>query len=226
VIKVQDDDLRKLYREGKWKGISMGGRGQTEVVKAKEQEETISMNMLAKVFKALGFSAQGQDLEANNQETQEEEMRTEDVQKIVNGAIEENNKTLLGSIEKIVKGEDDVSSSPKVEFEGDINNPADLEKHKAKLMAAEVDMTDPEQVEKLLKQLKGDSGANEELEKANKALKEAQDNVARLEKKSNQSSNSHNSEPAEESDDDIIKEMVGMLNGRQSYRTQNRKGHN
>jgi hypothetical protein len=51
VIKLDDPELRKLYRDGKWQGVSMGGTGEFEVEKADSQSAAV----LQRLARLLGL---------------------------------------------------------------------------------------------------------------------------------------------------------------------------
>lgn len=54
VVKVNDEDLREKYRSGQWSGVSMGGRGDLHIEKARAPRSTKQLlNLLAQ---AMGLS--------------------------------------------------------------------------------------------------------------------------------------------------------------------------
>lgn len=50
LIKIEDADLRKLYREGQWAGVSMFGTAQVEHVESKKEDENWLLDSLKKFF--------------------------------------------------------------------------------------------------------------------------------------------------------------------------------
>src|SRR5690606_3383333 len=77
IIKIEDEELRRLYREGQWNGVSMGGVGEVE-----EEKEGI----LKEILKALGL--------ANNRNNGDQDMTAEELAK----ALEKNNESLTKAL--------------------------------------------------------------------------------------------------------------------------------
>jgi hypothetical protein len=86
LVKIDNLDLRKQYREGGWNGVSMAGKAQVEVEKMDDDT-----GLLRKVFKALGLTQEP------SQETPE--MTEADLKK----ALAENNDALAAKIAEAVK---------------------------------------------------------------------------------------------------------------------------
>jgi len=142
VLKIENEDLRKAYREGAWNGVSMGGRA--EVV-----NETV----------AEKFTSFLTAREPENQPPQEETfMKDEDLKKlttaIVGGLTEVLTKAGVIKIEE-PKAAEPVKKSDELEFEGDPLSKEDVAKHLEKLrrrdMLNKIDFNDVDSLEALLK---------------------------------------------------------------------------
>lgn len=203
VVKIESEELRKLYREGKWAGVSMGGRANYELIQ-KEEDETSLIKSLLKILKINS----GQDAQ---EEEPEETMKDEDIEKIA--------KTVATSVGEVLKqngkgqGDEQDPEPNAVKFEGDPTNAADVKKHQDKLLKAKalksVDWSDPEAVGKYLAGLgepatksDDDNGGNAELEEAKKSLEESQARVDELIAKSNQNPGAGKGKEVEKSEED------------------------
>lgn len=154
VLKINNEDLRKQYREGNWNGVSMYGKAQTEEVQ-KEDDETL----VTRVLKALGLEdlmskAKKVDINPKQEEIQmDKEELVEVLAESQRSLVSELVKALKPSESKVVK-EDDKGEDG---YTGDPTDKAAIAKHlqglKAKKAAAEVDWNDSESVEKYLETL-------------------------------------------------------------------------
>lgn len=157
VVKIDDADLRKKYREGEWGGVSMGGRAM--FAPAETSEPSSEAGALLKFFKSLiGASPESHSPSIPPQD-KDMPLSDEDVSKIV--------KALKASdIEAPKAPEPEAPKAPEapkieVEFEGDADNPEDVAAHievlkTAKLKAA-VDWNDAESVMKYHKAISGEA---------------------------------------------------------------------
>lgn len=67
VIKIDDPELRKLYADGEWQGVSMGGRAAREIVK-EEDTESILRRVLKSFFRNDSQSETSQEIEMTPEE--------------------------------------------------------------------------------------------------------------------------------------------------------------
>jgi len=194
VIKVDDPDLRRLYREGHWNGVSMFGPAIVEPI-SKSAEPFA--DALAKRLAA-----------GHNNSSKEDDMDIKELE----AALAKSNETLLAGLVKALKPEEKPATEQKptlvkVEFEGDPTNVEDIAKHEAKLAAARVDWNDPKSVaayrtaieksqasNKPAGENKGNEGKSAELVKAEAELAKAQAEIARIQKGSNQGTGGDNAD--------------------------------
>lgn len=202
VIKINDPELRRLYREGEWGGVSMAG--QAEVVTQKEDD---APGWFTKALHALGLKATRE--EAVDMEKQE----LLDVLKASNAALLKELKP------KPVEKE----APPEV----DLNDPKAVEAHLAKLrqeeLAKSVDLTDPKAVEAHLEKLRAE-GEDAESKSDDDEPDEVADLRRRL-KKAEQRSNQPSGKERETAYVGFSKEdarlmelgdaMAGFLNGKE-----------
>lgn len=142
LIKIDDPELRRLYREGEWGGVSMAGRA--EVVATEKSDDTDEPpGWFTKTLRALGLGGGSQEID----------MKKEEIEALL--------KASQDAIVAALKGDAPATppaapTAPTV----DMNDPVAVEKHLAGLRAAElrkgVDFTDPVQVEGYLRKLKGE----------------------------------------------------------------------
>lgn len=158
-IKIDDEELRKEYREGKWNGVSMGGMAVFE-------KEDSDDSLIKKLIKALLGSSSQQD--QSSPSAGEIDMTSDELKKVLGeqtAAITEAISKALSSDKKDEKGDDyketkkgDTTPEPvsAIEdgvpvFKGDITNPKHVKEHKIALakhaIVEKFDMTDPEQFE-------------------------------------------------------------------------------
>jgi hypothetical protein len=136
IIKLQDERLRALYREGRFNGVSMFGKG---VLAPTEQVTKQFQNALAD---RLGSPSQGDD-----------SMNEEQMTKLLEKFFQPINKR-LEKLEKLEKPEPKPEpepvqkSEPEIKFEGDPTSAEDLAKHKDKVFQASCDLNTLEGIEK------------------------------------------------------------------------------
>lgn len=152
VLKVEDEGLRKKYRDGEWNGVSMFGQAEVETIKS-DGEPNFERFMTE-------FSKRFSPNTSNTPDT-EDDMKPEELKK----AIEDNNGALATALVAalatagIVKadakpdgkdGDAKDDATPVVKFDGDPMNPEDVKKHRNKLAVAAlqkgVDWSDPTSV--------------------------------------------------------------------------------
>lgn len=193
VIKVDDGELRRLYREGHWNGVSMFGPAIVEPIS--KSAEPIA-DALAKRLAA-----------GRNNNNQEDDMDIKELKEALEASNTSLVKTLTDSIvtglAKALKPEapaDDKPNATVVKFEGDPTNIEDVRNHKRKVRAALVKWDDPKSVAAYEAELakeagEGDKNKSPELVAAEAALAKAQAELTRVQKGSNQSPADGNGKP-------------------------------
>jgi len=161
VLKVEDEDLRKQYREGKWAGVSLAAP-EAEVEVLKEDSASALDTFMDRLLKRIA----GEDVSKE----EDPDMTPEEMKK----ALEESNKALVTSLAKeipeIVKGllSKEAPKDPPKDEEGFTGDPTDVKavkKHLAKVrkakLAKSVDWNDPEAVEQYLESVEKDADADD-----------------------------------------------------------------
>lgn len=124
VIKVDDEALRKEFRDGNWNGVSMGG---TAVVESEKADDGFTSRFFEAFKNFLGRQDEG-DLD----------MKTEDLTK----ALDASNEKLVAALTKIMKPdgestvakEDETKETPAAPvFKGDMSNEDDRKAFKKEL---------------------------------------------------------------------------------------------
>lgn len=183
VLKLLDADLRKNYREEGWAGLSMFGMAEMEEVAAASEDLDVS----DRIIKALAKKLRG--------ENEENEMD----QETLLAALTKNNENLVKGIVDAIrpKKDDDGEPSPQptIKFEGDPDDPADVQEHLRKIEIAKIDWDDPKQVSKYLASIKktdddsddgdDDDGAKKLTKSERAEVKKLKAQLAKLEGKSN-----------------------------------------
>lgn len=162
VLKIEDENLRKLYREKKWNGVSMGGRAEFEIEKGAERpQETILMD--EKALKLMFENLQKSIVEAITSANKPPE-KPKAEEKVVA-------KIDLTSIKDVQKRLADLRKE-KLAQEIDVNNPESLEAHLELLKQMQDDAEKSETVEeraaRLAKELAASKARISKLEKASK----------------------------------------------------------
>jgi len=166
VLKIEDPDLRKQYREGKWNGVSLAGSAEVEQIN-KADDSPLS-TFLTKLATKLGLDIQPQ--------TKDIDMTADELKK----ALEESNKSLVTELAKVIKGEDKTpeqiakekeeakkkAKETVLKFEGE-PTPENIRKFakQQRIQAAlsKVDWTKPESIaemEKTIKEIEADDAEN------------------------------------------------------------------
>lgn len=172
VIKIDDPELRKLYKENKWNGVSMMGHAKVQTEK--------SDDIVDQVVARLAQSFNGGHLkEKDMDKTEVASMIKEATPGIVAATAEAVVKAMKAESDAAVKKADEekaklVTSAPI--FKGDPSNLAEVKKHREAVaafnLAKSVDWTDAESIAKY----------EEELAKQTTASGEEDAEVAKLEK--------------------------------------------
>lgn len=160
-IKIDDEELRQKYRDGEWKGLSMGGKYQAEEV---EEDEVSLMKkayeMLSKVF---GASSQKPK---DKPKTGDTEVTPEELAKAVKNGLAEGLKPVKDQIDgleerltKVENPEDTKKVEDKVDV--DLTDRKAVEARLAKLrkekLEKEIDISDVEALEKHLATFEDDA---------------------------------------------------------------------
>ena len=199
VIKVDDPDLRRLYREGHWNGVSMFGPAIVEPIT--KSAESIADALAKRLAAGTTNTKEADDMDIKELEAALAKANGTLAETIVAGLV----KALTPAKPDGKDGDGNKSTVAKIEFEGDPSNLEDIAKHEAKLEAALVKWDDPRSVaayrEKLAKRAadaagKGNEGKSAELVKAEAELAKAQAELARAQKGSNQGAG--DSKPSQE----------------------------
>lgn len=189
VIKVDDAELRRLYREGHWNGVSMFGPAVVEPL-----SKSIPDALASRLSKTNNQSGNDMDI------------------KELTAALEANStalaKTIVDGLVKALKPEPIVTPKDEavlIKFEGDPTNPADVTAHQRKLRVALVKWDDAKSVGAYQAELAKEaadaataaaaaagknadgSAKSVELVKAEAELAKAQAELTRVSKSSNQS---------------------------------------
>lgn len=199
VIKVDDPDLRRLYREGHWNGVSMFGPATVEPI---SKNAGSIADELAKRLSAGNHNDKEDDMDIKELEAALSKSNDSLVDRLVAGLA----KALKPDAKADDKGGDaNKPTIAKIEFEGDPTNVEDIAKHEAKLVAARVDWNDPKSVAAYRTSVakaqadaaakagagaggdgKGNEGKSPELVKAEAELAKAQAELAKAQRASNQ----------------------------------------
>lgn len=201
VIKVDDQELRRLYREGHWNGVSMFGPAIVEPIT--KSADSIA-DALAKRLAAGTTNNEGTDMDLKELEAALAKNSEALATTIVAGLVK-----ALKPAEPAADNKD--QKAPVIKFEGDPSNLADVAKHQRALRAALVKWDDPKSVEAYQAALakeaadeaaakaaaagKGNEGKSAELVKAEAELAKAQAELTRIQKGSNQSADDNKDAP-------------------------------
>ena len=152
VIKIQNEGLRKAYRDGKWNGVSMAGDG---VFAAEKQDLNGFAKKLAQLIKTNNTSDGDLDMDRKELETilkeRDAELTTSIVEKVTAAMKpKEEDKTKPVAKEGDDPKPEDVECPVKKPVLKDATDPASVAKYQKQLasykLAKEVDWDDPEQV--------------------------------------------------------------------------------
>lgn len=237
VVKVDDPELRRLYREGKWSGISMAGQALVEHEKSADPDA-----IAAALAKRLGLESSGDDDMTKDELT---------------AALKENNDalatTVAEAVAKAIKPEagddpNDKKKDTKPESTGGVQKPvfkgdpmkiADVQKHEKAIakweLAKDVDWDDPTSVAEYrgkLAELQKDKGDDDGDDDPNaKEIKRLEKQIANLRKRSNQTGGTPADDGAElddfwkehESDMERGRRIAAIANG-EEYKPGRRTG--
>lgn len=202
VVKIEDEGLRKLYREGAWRGVSMGGEGlfQTE----KQDSDELAEKIAASLAKKLN--------------PEEEDMTDEQIEKLTKGILEGVSRLVSPPTPAQAPAAQN-NASPQAPpaspvFKGDPTCAEDVKTYReevrkfnlSKRLAAA--RTGPE-IDAILKELEGSPPSeSDELKKAKEEAAAAQAKLARLQKASNQSPRDSGPSDSEQGYEGLSKEQV------------------
>lgn len=142
VIKLEDEELRKQYRDGAFQGVSMFGKAELEVLEKQDPIESF----LSKLAERLSPLPTSEDIELSK----------EDVEALLAKGIGDLKADIVKEVVTALKAVETPPTEPSAElkFEGNPLSKADLAAHAAKLKAdtlrKSVDMNDLEQVTALM----------------------------------------------------------------------------
>lgn len=144
VIKIDDPELRRLYREGEWNGVSMFGTGLLEVSKADED----APGWFRKFLSTVGLGAA-----LNNPSPQEIEMNKQELEEV----FEKQFSKLTDTIAKALTKEDAPAPEPKADVKKedtvDLTDADAVRAHLASLEKEDLDLTDADAVREHLAKL-------------------------------------------------------------------------
>lgn len=187
VIKVDDMELRRLYREGHWNGVSMFGPAIVEPISKSEGSIADALAKRLAAGSNNNNSNEGNDMDIKELEAALAKSNDALATKLAD--------TIVAGLAKALKPEAPAEPKPNAEvmkFEGDPTNLDDVRAHGRRVRAALVKWDDPKSVaayEAALAKEAGESDKNKspELVAAEAALAKAQTELTRVSKGSNQS---------------------------------------
>lgn len=183
VLKIEDAYLRKLYREGEWGGVSIGGEAVFDEVKADDMKAVVK-SVFSELFNKSPKTS-----------TKDGDMTPEELKKI----LEEREKALLASITKSIKGTSDPepasADDSRPVFKGDPTDAKEVAKHAEALRRYELGQrlskaTTAAEVEEVMaeiakaKKTSDDGDGDGEAARLRKEIEEKEAEIARLEKAS------------------------------------------
>jgi len=165
LIKIHDPELKRLYREGGWRGVSMYGQAHVEPV-AKSSLPTTNTMTPEELKKALADALAAQNATL----------------------VESLSKALKAALPEAPAAPAPVAKAEPVAFEGDPSNLEDLAKHEEKVLLKSLDLSKPADIATWRAHLakKAAGAPKTELEKAQAQLAKAQADLAKILGASNQ----------------------------------------
>lgn len=191
VIKIEDKSLRQLYKDGKWQGVSMGGKARLQADKSDDIADAVAKKLAQK----MGLTSE--------EFTMDKKEADEMIAKATATIATEVAKAVAEAMKPPVKKDDTKPADtapaalPCPVFKGDYSDTAAVAKHAESVkrwkLAKEVDWTDADSILKYNEELaklapaaatdtkKADDGETEEVKGLKKQLEEAQkrSNVAK-----------------------------------------------
>lgn len=162
VIKIEDPELRRLYRDGEWNGVSMQGQGLLSVEKADEDE---TPGWFTKFLQAVGLGS-------NTTNDEDVDMKKQELEEI----LKADRKELVAELAKTLKPEPKKEEVKKEEVKKEDENKLDLTDPKAVRELAEklekeeaeknFDLTDAKAVRELAEKLEKEGAEKLEKEEA------------------------------------------------------------
>lgn len=125
VIKIEDEELRKEYREGKWNGVSMEGPCLMDEQK-QEDPETVLQKVLKPLLKALT----GKDTPQGETEMPLTQKDKDEITQLVKEAVTE---AVGEEVENEEVENEQQDTNPAPEFDGDFNDEQAVKKHEMAL---------------------------------------------------------------------------------------------
>lgn len=117
VLKIEDENLKKLYREKEWVGVSIGGKAEFEPVKKEKSEEDDSdktLNIVQKILASLNLGS------GSKQQENDQEMKEDDVKKLVKEELGTQLGTFKEELLKALKPEDKKTEKSKEDLEKEL----------------------------------------------------------------------------------------------------------
>lgn len=167
VIKIDDPELRALYKKGEWQGVSMGGVA--EVVQEKEDE-----GLAERIVRALEKKL--------NPEEEPMALTDEDLKKVAKAAAE-------AAVAAVQATKEEPPAPPKTKptgetkpkapvFKGDPTNPEDVKTHRENVRKHRLEQrlakaTSEKEIDEILKEIESGSTSTEESDELKKAKAEA-----------------------------------------------------
>jgi hypothetical protein len=176
VIKIEDPELRRLYREGEWNGVSMQGQGLLTVEKADEEKPP---HWFTKFLTAVGLGS-------NSNNDEDVDMKKQELEEVFEKQFEKLAEILKPAPKadetEEVKKADEKEEVKKEEVKLDLTDPKAVREHAEKLEKEEalknLDLTDPKAVREHLAKLE-----KEEADAIEKAEADDSDEVKELKAK-------------------------------------------
>lgn len=131
IIKIDDEGLRKEYREGKWNGVSMGG---TALVESEKDESSLAKQIVAALKSLFSQRADEGDIDMKPEELKKalDEQATTIATAVATAMTD--TLTKAGIIKKEEKPDPNDKPQKKApEFKGDINKEEDRKAHRKAL---------------------------------------------------------------------------------------------
>ena len=151
VLKVLNEDLRKAYREGAWNGVSMAGPAVVA-----DEAPPIDAKLVEQMKTALGIRDE-KEVEVTKEEMEALlKAHTEGLAALVKKEVAD---AITDLVEESGSGEGGEGGQGDV-VELDLNDPEAVEKHINALKLAKIDKNDPEALQKHLDSLKKGKGEN------------------------------------------------------------------
>lgn len=171
VMKIEDPELRALYKSGTWSGVSMYGPAALEIEKGLSDSDIA--DLMARLAKRLQSQPQDIDMTPEDLKKSLDAQTTTLAASIVKGLTEALTPLLKPETKSETKPEQKADEAPV--FKGDVTDPKALEAHRKALLrwqlAKGTDMTDPKAIENLIASLSKGSDSAEPTNDSDEAKK-------------------------------------------------------